>query len=343
MSEHSSILNGVKEVLSPQFCVLEILEKCMLRCKMCGNWKCGDNPYELDIDEWKKFIIDMRDKIGTKVELNFTGGEPLMKKGIMDLVSFAAGLGFKVIMVTNAYLIDEDMARLIAFSGLSDLAISLDSLKEETHDFIRGKSGTYSRVMKAIDYLARFKKDNLWLGLQTIIMKKNLDDIIELAQWVQQDSRLGDIYFQAIVQPNFASGGSEWFNDNQWYKRSDFSFLWPDDTPKVLAVIDELIRFKKEGYKISNPCGQLEAFKVYFSQPEEFNQRIRCRKGNHIFSVSPRGDIHLCHIYGSLGNVKNSDINMREIWNSQMAIQTRQKMNSCSQYCGPLVNCYFEE
>jgi MoaA/NifB/PqqE/SkfB family radical SAM enzyme len=342
MIEQSGILNE-KEIFIPQFCVLEVLEKCLLKCKMCGNWKCGDNPNELNIDEWKRFITGLHDKFGSKVELNFTGGEPLMKEGILELVSFAAQLGFKVIMVSNGYLIDEDKARRIADSGLNYLGISLDSLSEDIHDFMRGVPGTHNRAMKAIDYLDKFKKDDLCVGIQTIIMKKNLEEIVALVKWVQQDKRLGSVYFQAIVQPNFSSSNEEWFTDNEWYKRSEFNFLWPEDTKEVCSVIDELIGFKKEGFKIANPLGQLEAFKVYFSDPQQFNKKVRCNKGRHIFSVSPTGEIYLCHLYGSLGNVKNDDINMREIWHSREADDIRSKMNNCSKYCGPLVNCYYEE
>lgn len=342
MIEHSGTLNG-KEALAPQFCVLEVLEKCLLRCKMCGNWKRGDNPDELSIEEWERFITALYDKFGNKVELNFTGGEPLMKKGFLELVSFAARLGFKVIMVSNGYLIDEEMAHQIAESGLKYLGISLDSLSMNTHDFIRGVSGTYSRAIKAIEYLDKFRKDGFSVGLQTIIMEKNLKEITTLANWVQQDKRLESIYFQAIVQPNFSSLSEEWFTDNEWYKRGEFNFLWPEDIKEVHSVVDELIIFKKDGFKIANPIGQLEAFKVYFSEPQEFNKRVRCNKGRYIFNVSPAGDIHLCHLYGTLGNIRDADIDLKKIWYSKWANETRSKMNGCSKYCGPLVNCYYEE
>ncbi len=332
-----------KKLSAPQFCVLEVLESCTLRCKMCGNWKCERTPNELSIKEWERFITCLGDQIGTNMELNVTGGEPLLKKGVLDMISFISRKGFKAIMVSNGYLINESMAKQIADTGLSYLGVSLDSLKKETHDFIRGVEGAYGQVMKAIDYLCKFKKEDLIIGIQTIIMKKNLEEIVELINWVQQDSRLGSIYFQAIVQPNFSSSGEGWFTDNEWHKRNEFNFLWPDDTKKVHAVIDELIRFKKCGFKIANPIGQLEAFKVYFSDPQEFNKNVKCNKGRCIFSVSPTGDITLCHSYGILGNVRNADIDLREIWFSEQANEMRNKMNNCSKYCGPLVNCYFEK
>ena len=341
MIEHSGIL--CKKGLSiPQFCVLEVLEKCLLKCKMCGNWKCGDNPEELNIEEWKRFLTGLNDKFGNKIELNFTGGEPLMKNGILKLVSFAVRLGFKAIMVSNGYLIDEDKARQIAESGLHYLGLSLDSLSEDTHDFVRGMPGTYNRLMQAVEYLDRFKKNNLCVGIQTIIMKNNLKEILALTDWVQQDKRLESIYFQAIVQPNFSSLVQDWFTDNEWYKHGEFNFLWPEDTKEVHFVLDELIRLKKKDFKIANPFSQLEAFKAYFSDPQEFNQKVRCNKGKRIFSISPTGDMHLCHMYEKLGNIRDTGLDLKKMWHSELANETRSKMNHCSKYCGPLVNCYFE-
>lgn len=332
-----------KEPLAPKFCVLEILEACILKCKMCGNWKRKEYPSELTIEEWKKFILCLRNQIGTEMELNIAGGEPLYKKGILDLVSFSTQQGFKVIMVSNAYLIDEIVAKEIAKSGLSYLGISLDSLNEETHDLMRGVKGVYSRAMKAIDYLAKFKTNNLSIGLQTIIMKGNLDEIVEIVRWAEQDDRLGSIYFQAIVQPNFSSSETEWLTDNEWYNRSEFRFLWPDDINKVYSVIDELIRFKKEGFKIANPLGQLESFKRYFEDPRSFSKSMRCNKGNYILIITYSGDIYLCHKYELLGNIRNVNLNMEEIWRSELANGMRKRMNNCQKYCGPLVNCYYEK
>ncbi len=332
-----------KDLLNPQVCVLEVLEKCMLRCKMCGNWKCKGTPDELSIDEWKNFIVRLREQLGTQIEINITGGEPLLKEGVLDLIRFTARQGFKVIMVSNAYLIDETLAREIAGSGLNCLGISLDSLDEKTHDYIRGVEGVYKKVFRAIDYLDKFRVDGFSLSLQTIIMKHNLAEIIELAEWGERDRRIGNMYFQAIVQPNFSSSDDGWFTDNKWYLRDEFKGLWPDNTEEVNAVIDGLIELKKRGFKIANPLGQLEAFKLYFQDPQGFNRKVKCRKGKHIFSVSPLGDINLCHIYGRVGNLRAEGVNLRDLWYSREANEIRRKMESCQKYCGPLVNCYFED
>ena len=125
----------------PDFCVIEVSHRCMFKCKMCNYWMSKQDPDELKPYHLYKFISSLKEFVGMPFEMNISGGEPLMKEGMLDLVGFIADQGFRFSMVTNGYLIDKSTAKRIADSGLSFLAISLDSLDENSHDFLRGKKG----------------------------------------------------------------------------------------------------------------------------------------------------------------------------------------------------------
>ena len=79
---------------------------------------------ELDTAAWKR-IIDAFAKLGTK-GLGFTGGEPLLRPDIFELLSYATDRGMVVNLNTNALLLTEDKARALCETGIDSLNISFD-------------------------------------------------------------------------------------------------------------------------------------------------------------------------------------------------------------------------
>jgi len=314
---------------------IAITYKCMLKCKMCNIWKIND-PDEVSIEDWKRFIRDLRSRIDKAFMINFSGGEPLSKTGILDLVKFCSLQNFKTYLGTNAYLIDENISRQIADSGLSVIGLSLDSFYEDIHDSLRGVKGVYLRVMQAIDSLYRFSGNHLRIGISTIIMEENLDSIIQLARWVYSDDRLSGITFQVIMQP---------FNDPldaDWQKKEKYNFLWPQDLRRVRNVIDELITLKTEGnYKVLNPISQLQSFKAYYENPKKFSNEGRCKIAGNAIDIEARGTVKLCFNMEDIGNIKYN--NLEDILNSQKAIKAVETMTDCTKICHYLINCFYKD
>ena len=307
----------------------------MLRCKMCNIWKIND-PDEISIEGWKRFIRDLRDRTDKAFMINFSGGEPLLKTGILDLVNFCSLQNFTTYIGTNGYLIDKDIALQIADSGLSTIGLSLDSCCEDVHDSLRGVDGVYRRVMQAIDNLDRFCGNRLRIVISAIIMEENLDDIVQLAKWVSLEDRLSGITFQAVMQP-FSEP-----LDADWQKKEKYSFLWPQDSGKVRGVIDELIRLKTETeHKILNPLSQLQGFNIYYKNPEKFSNEGKCKIAGRAVDIEARGTVKLCFNMSAVGNIK--DDNLEDILNSGKAIETAERMINCTEKCHYLINCFYKD
>ena len=320
------------DIKRPDFCVVEVSHRCMFKCKMCNYWMSKEDPDELEPHHLYKFISSLKEFVGMPFEMNISGGETLMKEGILDLVEFIANQGFRFSMVTNGYLIDKAIAERIADSGLSFLAISLDSLDEKVHDFLRGKKGARCKVVEALEFFDIYRGKLKNITLQTIIMGQNLDSILDLVKWAKD--RQVSHSFMAITRPNMVGV------DPEWYKKDEFNFLWPQDIHKVLNILDELIKLKKSGYRIDNPIGQLEKFKLYFSDPGRFVRDTPCSLGDGIIHINPKGDVYLCCEMESVGNIKEGDIGI--IWTSQKAESMREKIRRCQRNCSGMVNCYRE-
>lgn len=323
------------EETRPNFCCFGITDRCMLRCRMCYKWKTditvNYRDTEPSLAQWKEAIVSLRQISGEGFPINFGGGEPFLKDGILELIRFAADKGFKTNIATNAFLIDEDKAKEIADSGLSTINISLDSFQEKTHDRLRGVEGVYKRVCRAIEYLDRHCP-KLEKGICTVIYGVNLNEILELTEAVQKDSRLTWIYFMAAMQPNNTKA------DTQWYKQA-YKELWPQDVKKTHLLLDKLLEFKRQGYKIVNQIPQLKAFKAYFTDPDKFVKTAQCNLSRALH-VSATGDVFICFHWEKLGNIKKD--RLTDLWNSDTARLVRKNISGCRNNCHFLVNCFFE-
>lgn len=323
------------EIRRPVFCCIEISSRCFLRCKMCFAWKRADvnTRKEPTLNEWHNFIYLLADLSNNSLEINFSGAEPLFDGRNLALISVCVSKGIATSMNTNGFLIDKDMACKIAGSGLDSITISLDSINKNTHDFLRGVEGSYDKIMQGIDYLDSYCA-NLTIGIQTIILENNLDEIIGLTEWVNDRKRIDHICFQAIAQPFYTPF------DNVWYKKSEYNTLWPKDIKRVHAVIDELIRLKKAGFKISNPISQLEVFKAYFERPNNFIKKTTCNVDFYM-TINQFGDVRTCGRMQTIGNIKK-DL-PKDIWYSKEANQMREEIKNCNSNCHILINCGYEE
>lgn len=323
------------EIKNPIFCDIGITEDCMFKCKMCRFWQLPKNTNELSIDEWKNFIVSLKELGGNNIRLHLAGGEPLLKYGFLDLLEFANKRGFRTFIVTNGFLVDEAVAGKIVQSGVEVISISLDSLNEDTHDFLRGVKGAYKHAVGAIDHLIKAKAKARNIAILTVIMGSNLHDIVNIADWAENNSNVSSIYFQAVSQPIAT------FKDEQWYEKDEFSYLWPKDKIQLDFIIDQLIARKNKGHKISNSVRQLEMFKAYFKQPNKLSEGTMCTQGDYVIYIRPTGEVLLCGYMPSVGNIRNN--NIKDIWHSQEAALRRKQIYSCKESCLNALNCFVEK
>lgn len=311
---------------------------------MCHLWLNDEsNLVKPSLKEWRGLI----DSLGAISERGFNvifgGGEPLLfPEAVTELISSCHQNRFRTSLATSGYFLDKQMAEQLISARLDYIALTLYSLKPETHNCLRGMPDSHERLLQAIGYLHGLRGSlPLEIAIDTVIMSPNLNDILALARWADRDDRIRSIFFQAVVQP-FHSRPQE-----EWHKGAEYSFLWPQDTAQVERVIEELIEIKEANAakgkdKINNPVSQLELFKSYFSNPRDFVKRFSCNvTSGDVFTVSPDGSVNLCPYLKPIGNIRAGDI--KDIWFSPEAYQRRQEMAACKQNCHHIINCWYEE
>jgi MoaA/NifB/PqqE/SkfB family radical SAM enzyme len=309
----------------------------MLKCKICYHWQNEEiGNLRPNLEDWKKFIGSLAKEVAPDFTIVFGGGEPLLYPDeLVELVSFSSGLGFRTALTTSGHTITEGYAERLANSGLNNIDLTIFSLNNEIHDFLRGVDGSLMKVLNTINYFGRFS-DTIRIGINTIIMKPTLADLIGLTEWVNSDPRLHGICYQAIMRPFHTP-----FVD-EWYKVDKYRFLWPDDLIKLESVIDTLISMKQKNYRIGNPVSQFATFKLFFKNPSTFIKAITCNLTNgKFFTVNSDGSVALCPYMESLGKITDGDF--RQLWYSQHASSIKEKIGQCQINCHHLINCWYEE
>ena len=189
------------EKLGPFKLMLSPTDHCNLRCRTCWRLEKSGRYDEMSGEEMKRIMREARE-IGTKV-LDLTGGgEPFLRKDMIDLMEYGKKLGFFCTLTTNGTLLNEEKIERIVNIGWDDICFSLDGASKKTNDYIRGE-GTYEKVIHTIKKFQEVKrkmgKEKPILRLSTVITSKNyeeLEGIIELA------SELGvkAIYFSPLFE-----------------------------------------------------------------------------------------------------------------------------------------------
>ena len=162
--------------------VWNVGQRCNLKCVHCySQSKDIEYPGELNTKE-AKAMLDGLAEFGAPVIL-FSGGEPLMRKDLMELITYAKDKGLRAVISTNGTLITEEKAEELKQFGLSYVGISLDGLRE-TNDKFRGIEGAFDDALQGIRNCLKL---GIKVGLRFTINKRNAQDIPGIFELIEKE------------------------------------------------------------------------------------------------------------------------------------------------------------
>jgi radical SAM protein with 4Fe4S-binding SPASM domain len=113
----------------------------------------------------------------------FTGGEPLVRSDLFELLAYSKALGFTNTMATNATLVDDEVAKDLRRHGVVIAAVSLDGLDAETHDMVRGSPGSF---VAALEGMHALRRAGILLHINITAMQYNMNQIKQLMTMVDE-------------------------------------------------------------------------------------------------------------------------------------------------------------
>src|SRR5512139_259045 len=182
----SAVLNA--RPFMPLYVKLKVFYGCNLKCEMCNHWRETREP-PVPAERFKEVIRELGE-MGTK-KIHISGGEPMLRPQIPELVEQASSQGIKVTMTTNGTLVDKAKAKRLVEGGLRGVNISIDSPNRKMHEKIRGVEGAFKATTKAVELFRRYKhKGKLTLRINTVVSRTNyqtLETLPDLAHELGAD------------------------------------------------------------------------------------------------------------------------------------------------------------
>ncbi len=167
----------------PMEVMIEAETKCNFLCKFCFNKlsfaKKGRDLLGLSSEEIKKIIKGVSEA-GIEI-VRFTGGEPLLRKDILELMQFARDLNLQVWLNTNASLIDENLAcKLVPL--VDNFLIPIESYDNDKEGEITGHKNSLNKKIVALKYLEKAGAKKVRVG--TVAISENIEEFSQLSDFV---------------------------------------------------------------------------------------------------------------------------------------------------------------
>ncbi len=205
---------------SPMLVFYEVTRACDLVCKHCRA--CAQpvaNPRELT-PEQSRVLISQMAQFPRKPLLVFTGGDPMKRKDIFDLVKFASQQGLQTAMTPSATpLVTNAAISKLKEAGLGRLAMSLDGVNTDTHDAFRGEQGTFEHTMKIMQFA---RSIGVELQVNTTVHQQNYQQIDAMAElFGQLGIVLWSVFFlipvgRGLSQLRLTGDQAEWVFERLW-------------------------------------------------------------------------------------------------------------------------------
>jgi radical SAM protein len=161
---------------NPLLVYWEMTQACGLACKHCrAEAMPNANPLELSTEQSKRFLKQLVGFGDPLPHLILTGGDPLSRKDIYELIDYANGLGLEVSITPSATPeLTNDAITKLKEHGIQSLGLSLDGSCAEKHDAIRAVPGTFERTIEAARHCGRL---GIPIQVNTLVAEETADDL----------------------------------------------------------------------------------------------------------------------------------------------------------------------
>ncbi len=282
-------------ITPPRWLLAELTYKCPLQCPYCSNpLDYTKHNAEISTEDWKRVLSQAR-KMGA-VQLGFSGGEPLTRQDLPELVQHARQLGYYSNLITSGYGLTEEKIIQLKEAGLDHIQVSIQASSKELNDHIAGTESYETK--KQVAHLV--KKHGYPMVLCVVIHRENIHQMPEILAMAEE---LGADYLELANTQYYG-----WAHKNR-----DLLMPTKEQFDKAEAIA--------QAYK-EKVAGKM---KIYYVIPDFYEDRPKaCMNGwgTTFLTIAPDGVALPCHSARELPGLDCPNVteySIEEIWNESKA------------------------
>jgi radical SAM protein with 4Fe4S-binding SPASM domain len=301
--------------------------RCNLACEHC-YLDAGGTPLvdtanfadrsELGTEECFK-VIDEISTFAPECLTILTGGEPLLRRDILEIVQRAAERGLWVVVGTNGVRITENLGRRLADAGARGLSLSLDALDPDRHDRFRRVRGAWQNTVEGAGILNRA---GLPFIVQTTAGSHNLGELDAIADFAHDRlaAKVWNLYFLV------PTGRGQFVSD-----------ITPAQYDEVLASLYRIQTKYKGRMLVNAKCAPHYIKTVLENQGSQIRTYSGgaggCPAGTHYMGIRPNGDVTPCpYLPVFAGTLRTS--RLADLWTSSELFTDIRRRTSLGGRCG---------
>ncbi len=291
---------------------------CNMYCAHCYRDAGCKAEEELSTAE-ARTLLEQIARAGFKIMI-FSGGEPLTRPDILELVAYATKLGLRSVFGTNGTLITLEMAQKLKDAGAMGMGISLDSLDKTKHDEFRRFEGAWDGAVRG---MRNCKAVGLPFQIHTTVMDWNQAELENMTDFAVQIGAVAHHFF--FLVPTGRAKTLE------------------EESLRAEAYEDVLTRIMKKQQEVSielKPTCAPQFMRIAEQMGMKTRFRRGCLAGTSYCIISPRGKVQPCaYLNMELGDVRETPFD--EIWKKNEVLQTLRTLDykgGCGS-CGYKTKC----
>jgi pyrroloquinoline quinone biosynthesis protein E len=282
---------------NPLALIAELTHRCPLHCVYCSNpLELNTRANELPTKIWTQVFQQAAD-LGV-LQADLTGGEPLTRPDILDLVQAARKAGLYVNLITSGMPLDESRLTKLVEAGLDHIQLSFQDAREETANDISG-SKAHAQKLRVLEW---FSSHRVAVTLNFVIHRRNIDQIEEMLKIAESSS---------ATRVEFANV--------QYY---GWAFANREHLLPTRAQLDRSLEILKSAAERLR--GKIRIEYVVPDYYAKYPKPCMGGWGRKLMLITPTGEALPCHAAQVIPNLHFDNVKastLREIWETSEAFQ----------------------
>jgi pyrroloquinoline quinone biosynthesis protein E len=274
-------------VSQPNWLLAELTYRCPLQCSYCSNpTEIAQYQNEISTNDWKRVLTQARE-LGC-IQLGFSGGEPLVRPDLEELILTANHLGYYTNLITSGIGLTRPRIKKMEKWGLDSIQISFQSDQQSLNDSIAGNDV----YLKKIEVARLIKEHNFPLTFNIVLHRHNIDSIEQILE------------FAFSFEPDFIELANTQYSGGFAFENRDY----------LLPTLEQVTNAKRvaESYN-KGKCRVIYVFPDYYQ-----GRPKACMGGwaNNFMIVTADGSVLPCLSARTLPGIEIPNVkeSMKSIW-----------------------------